>query len=354
MSSPKDPITAAYYPELAKIINNDPTAIERLEIECGMCRDKMISPEDKTCSAIIVPCGHMFCPPCLKEYREYSRTNDLPYKCPVCRSDLKGKACGCSGDKDTLFDPTQPQDEVLLARLQKEISNLGGVCTSCQMSMLAIGLRRIALYFYDPAPIIESGHMLRVRMRNHDNNNILVTSDRGEVVEQLPIPPELLEIFRIAGDSLDAAWNGPRAPGDETSPFDFEVALCKQLPEDHEDWPQRRGELKRSRLDWYICSELERFADALKDALELAKAFNSDEAYKDHEEKSRRKNREDLFYAAMWEAVRRVEEREQTRHSQDSQDSQDGRLYALAAVQVVGGILDSARRFRAFLARHLC
>ncbi|KAI1011103.1 hypothetical protein LB504_002245 [Fusarium proliferatum] len=298
MSSPKDLITTAYYPELAKIINNGPTAIERLELECGMCQDKMSNTEDKTCDAIIFPCGHMFCPPCVKEYRTHTLSNDIPYKCPVCRTDLKGKICGCPGDKDTLFEPTQHQDESLLARLKEEISNPEGPCVSCQMATLVRNLRRIALYEHDPAPLIKDGHMLRVTAQKRDDKEVRAESDNTEVVRQLPISAELMELFSLAGRGLDTVWNG-LAPEDESSLFDFELAICKRYPEEHKDWPHRRGQMDFvERVGWRRpdSTERSRLLEAFKGAIELGEAFISDEDYREHQRRMRNQERLEVIF----------------------------------------------------------
>ncbi|KAF5706298.1 hypothetical protein FMUND_11663 [Fusarium mundagurra] len=350
MSSSKDPITSAYYPELAKIINNDPTAIERPEIECGMCQDKMRNPKDKTCSAIIFPCGHLFCPPCVKEYREYNKTNGIPHKCPVCRADLKGRVCGCP-DKDTLFEPTQHQDEGLLTRLQEEISTQEGACVFCQMSMLANGLRSIALYIHDPAPLIKDGHMLRVRVVKRDNWDVRIESDRGEEVKLLPISSELMELFRIAGDSLAEAWDGPRAPGDDTSPFDFQLALCKSYPEDHELWPHRRGQLEFfSIMKWHITDITHpgRLAHARKDVLELAQAFTSGEAFKKYKADAAR---QEWLEVIVFDCIELEEEEMQSAFQRFK--AEHPTLYALAGLPLIGGIAVRGYHFGAFLARRI-
>ncbi|PNP75805.1 hypothetical protein FNYG_10883 [Fusarium nygamai] len=349
MSSSKDTITAAYYPELAKI-NNDPTAIERLEIECGMCQDEMSNPGDKTCSAIISPCGHMFCPPCIKEYREYNRTNGIPYKCPVCRFDLKGRVCGCPG-KDTLFEPTQHQDEGLLTRLQEEIGNQEGACVFCQMSMLANGLRSIALYIHDPAPLIRDGHMLRVRAVKRDDWDVRIESDCSEEIKLLPISSELMELFRIAGDSLAEAWDGPRAPGDDTSPFDFQLALCKSYPEDHELWPHRRGQLEYfSMVKWHIydITHPGRLAHAREDALELAQAFTGGEAFKKYKEHAAR---QEWLMRIVFDCVEL--EGEEMHLAFQRFKAEHPTLYALAGLPLVGGILLRGYRFGSSLARRI-
>ncbi|KAG7431143.1 hypothetical protein Forpi1262_v007325 [Fusarium oxysporum f. sp. raphani] len=229
MSAPKYPITATYYPELASIINNDSTAIERLELDCIMCKDRMSNPEDRTCGAFIFPCGHMFCPSCVKEHRKHNLSNGIPHKCPVCHFDLRRKICGCPIDDDTLFKPTQQQDENLLAKLQEEISSLKGCCDSCHVATLIHGLRQVALYLHGPAQMIKDGHILRITIKKCDTE-MRIESEKNEVVKQLPVSSDLLELFEIAGDSLDTAYNGPRLPEDESSLFNFELALCKQCP----------------------------------------------------------------------------------------------------------------------------
>ncbi|RBR02630.1 hypothetical protein FVER53263_05987 [Fusarium verticillioides] len=348
MSSSRDPITAAYYPELAKIINNDPTAIERLEIECGMCQDKMSNPEDKTFSAIIFPCGHMFCPPCVKEYREYNRSNGVSYKCPVCRFELKGRVCGCP-DKETLFDPTQHQDEGLLDKLKDKLSKEKGACAFCQLSILANGLRSIALYIHDPAPLIKDGHMLRVRAVKRDDWDVRIESDCSEEIKLLPISPELMEFFRIAGDSLAEAWDGPRAPEDDTSPFDFQLALCKSYPEDHDLLRHRRGQLEFfSVAKWHTCDITHpgRLAHARRDALELAEAFTGVEAFKKYKESAAL---QDWLMGIVFDNIDLGAEEMQSAFQRFRVEHP--RLYALAGLPLVGGVVLRGYRFSSDIAR---
>ncbi|KAF5629892.1 uncharacterized protein FTJAE_8399 [Fusarium tjaetaba] len=350
MSSSKDPITAAYYPELSKIINNDPTAIERLEIECGMCQDKMSNPEDKTCSAIIFPCGHMYCPPCVKEYREYNRANGINHKCPLCRFDLKGRVCGCP-DKETLFDPTQHQDEGLLDKLKDELSKEKGSCAFCQLSMLVNGLRSIALYIHDPKPLIKDGHILRVRAVKRDNWNVRIESDCSEEIKLLPISPELMEFFRIAGDSLAEAWDGPRAPGDDTSSFDFQLALCKSYPADHELYRHQRGQLEYlSLVKWHTwdITHPGRLAHARKDALELAEAFTGAEAFKKHKGEAARQER---LMGIIFDCIEFEEEEMQSAFQRFRVEHPT--LHALAGLPLVGGVVLRGYRFGTSLARHI-
>ncbi|EXA48622.1 hypothetical protein FOVG_05304 [Fusarium oxysporum f. sp. pisi HDV247] len=310
MSAPKYPITATYYPELAGIINNDPTAIERLELDCIMCKDRMSNPEDRTCGAFIFPCGHMFCPFCVKEYREHNLSNGIPHKCPVCHFDLSRKICGCPIDDDTLFKPTQQQDENLLAKLQEEISSLKGCCDSCHVATLI------------------------------------------HVVKQLPVSSDLLELFEIAGDSLDTAYNGPRLPEDESSLFNFELALCKQCPEKQGDHCRfRRGEMElvKKKLQAPGCDRLVLAREA---AVMLAKSFTSDEAYKEYMSETRKLQREEF---AFLEALELNENNQDDQNDQDRQSHQDheiSRLYALAAIPVAAGLLAGGYQFGTFLAGH--
>ncbi|KAH7222283.1 hypothetical protein BKA60DRAFT_634147 [Fusarium oxysporum] len=351
MSAPKYPITATYYPELAGIINNDPTAIERLELDCIMCKDRMSNPEDRTCGAFIFPCGHMFCPFCVKEYREHNLSNGIPQKCPVCHFDLSRKICGCPIDDDTLFKPTQQQDENLLAKLQEEISSLKGCCDSCHVATLIHGLRQVALYLHDPAQMIKDGHILRITIKKCDTE-MRIESEKNEVVKQLPVSSDLLELFEIAGDSLDTAYNGPRLPEDESSLFNFELALCKQCPENQGDHCRfRRGEMElvKKKLQAPGCDRLVLAREA---AVMLAKSFTSDEAYKEYMSETRKLQREEF---AFLEALELNENNQDDQNDQDRQSHQDheiSRLYALAAIPVAAGLLAGGYQFGTFLARH--
>ncbi|KAG7415765.1 hypothetical protein Forpe1208_v006742 [Fusarium oxysporum f. sp. rapae] len=349
MSAPKDPITATYYPELASIINSDPTAIKRLELDCIMCKDKMTNPEDRTCGAYILPCGHMFCLPCIKEHRTHNRTNLIPHKCPVCHFDLRHKICECPIETGTLFRPTQQQDVNLLAKLQEEVSSLKGGCDWCHISTLVHGLRQVALYLHDPAQMIKDGHLLRITIEKSDAEMRLHTDHGNEVVKQLPLPSDLQELFAMVGNSLYTAYHGPLVPEDGLSVFGFELALCKRCPEnqcDHCRYRRVEMELVKKQLQDPGC---DRLALAREAAVKVAKSFTSDEAYKEHLAETIKESREKI---ALLEALELNEHNQDHQGHQEHQDRESSRLYALAAIPVAAGLLAGGYQFSAFLARH--
>ncbi|KAH7248662.1 uncharacterized protein BKA55DRAFT_676283 [Fusarium redolens] len=326
MSHPGDPVTATYYPELANIINNDPTAIERLELDCLMCKDKMTNPEDRTCGAFILPCGHMFCPSCVKNLRTHNQTKRNPHRCPVCRFDLRRKICGCPIDNGTLFKPTQQQDENLLANLQEEVSSLRGCCVTCHLNTLIRGLRQIALYLHDPSQMIKDGHFLRISVEKRDTKLRFETDYKNEEVKRLPVSSDLLELFAMAGNSFYAANNGSPVP-DGSSVYKFELTLCKRCPENQRDryrYRRREMEYVEKKLQAPGC---DRLALAREVAVKVAKSFTSDEAFKEHMAETKKLRFEEL---ALVEAV------ELNEHHQDHESS---RLYALAAIPVAVGLL---------------
>ncbi|KAF4954880.1 hypothetical protein FGADI_4982 [Fusarium gaditjirri] len=344
MSSLRGPITSTFYPELASIINFDPTALQRLELDCGMCRDRMSNPEDRACDILILPCGHMFCSSCIEECREHERA----HKCPVCRFDLAHKICGCPIEEDIVFKPTPEQDHTVLVKMQAEISRLRGTCDACDVGTLVHGFRQVALFLHDPAQLIKDGHILRVTIRKCGDEEGLL-SEMNKAVTQLPVSSDLQELFNIARDSLDMAHNGPLVE-DEPPLFSLELALCKQCPENHcgDHCRFRRGEMElvKKKLETPGC---DRLALAREAAESLAKSFASDEACKQYRSELKKIHDEE---AALLEAL------ELSENNQDHQDDQSNRyhetfrLYALAAIPVAAGIVAGGWQFGVFLARN--
>ncbi|KAJ4210144.1 hypothetical protein NW767_000417 [Fusarium falciforme] len=99
----EDQINEWYWPVLRKILEKDPSGMDRLNLECMICDLPMSVKVDKNGGnknesvhrALILPCGHQVGTKCMHEFNVYRRQNGLHFTCPLHCEPLHHPECGC-------------------------------------------------------------------------------------------------------------------------------------------------------------------------------------------------------------------------------------------------------------------
>ncbi|KAI8679712.1 hypothetical protein NCS57_00249700 [Fusarium keratoplasticum] len=99
----EDQINELYWPVLRKILEKDPSGMDRLNLECMICNLPMSIKADKNGEnkngfghrALILPCGHLVGTSCMHEFNVYRLQNGLHFTCPLHCEPLHHPECGC-------------------------------------------------------------------------------------------------------------------------------------------------------------------------------------------------------------------------------------------------------------------
>ncbi|KAF9765293.1 hypothetical protein IL306_002380 [Fusarium sp. DS 682] len=320
MSAHKDRITDTYYPVLLEILKNDPTAFERLDLDCLLCKEKMtFNPEgnfhedpkesELHKGAYILPCGHIFCFSCTVELTKHHKTNRIPHKCPLCDFSLTHLGCKCMHNEGMPFIPTKKQDENLLAKVKKKVSK--AYCVKCQTVALLFGLVRIVLYLHGTSQMIKDGQALGITVKYKNKSYLYWGSRQEEVVRTLPLSEDLLQLYTMAVNSY-ARNNGVRVPEDGPSPFQFEIDLYKMDSADNA--PAQVWMQGLEYVDMMLQTSGNSGYQLAHDvATKLAVAFTTDKAFHEHRKESQR----------LWhEEARMVQAARATRTRENSEDDE--------------------------------
>ncbi|CAM1505107.1 Fc.00g107440.m01.CDS01 [Cosmosporella sp. VM-42] len=101
----KERVTENYWPKLKQLIKEDPSVVNRLDLECPICYERMtITDEEHVFEPIlgglkvshqagILPCGHMFGASCVAKMLTSNHSQNKVSACPCCRLTLKYRLC---------------------------------------------------------------------------------------------------------------------------------------------------------------------------------------------------------------------------------------------------------------------
>ncbi|KAL2691760.1 hypothetical protein Neosp_002151 [[Neocosmospora] mangrovei] len=104
MSPKENQINESYWPSLRKVLEEDPSGWDRLNLECMMCRSPMSIKEsehvkdENGCDhrPMILLCGHIIGLSCLTDHLMYQNSQGIPFGCPLntCKPSFH-PVCGC-------------------------------------------------------------------------------------------------------------------------------------------------------------------------------------------------------------------------------------------------------------------
>ncbi|RGP77516.1 hypothetical protein FLONG3_4301 [Fusarium longipes] len=140
-------ITETFFPTLMEILKEDPSAVERLNLECGICLEKMTPKTPKPegylgldHEAAILPCGHIFGNSCVMNLAKCDHRDGTAHKCPACRHPLQFTPCGCPRTIWAAFCVEEDKREKMMLRVE-DIKRFPDECFGCGMKALANHLK---------------------------------------------------------------------------------------------------------------------------------------------------------------------------------------------------------------------
>jgi hypothetical protein len=144
-------ITETFFPNLLETLKEDPSAAERLDLECGVCLEKMtVNDEvkirvtddeiDVVHGAYILPCGHMFGFSCITQLASRQLRAGADHTCPTCRHRLHYIPCHCPHNLGTLLNVNEAKREEMLTKVEK-VKSTWDHCFRCGMEAFSTNLK---------------------------------------------------------------------------------------------------------------------------------------------------------------------------------------------------------------------
>ncbi|KAF5011956.1 hypothetical protein FDECE_1962 [Fusarium decemcellulare] len=164
-------ITETMWPQLRDILLQDPSGMDRLNLRCIACNQRMtVGNDNSQHAACILPCGHMIGYKCCRSlYSEKPRAST--HTCPACSYDLIHPGCGhphygvlmhSSVDSFHLTPPTLPEGGGCLHR----------TCPDCSVEKLLEGLLDIYSSMNDDPSVwrrVDEGKVIRLLVYDDPN-----------------------------------------------------------------------------------------------------------------------------------------------------------------------------------------
>ncbi|KAL4722072.1 hypothetical protein ACLX1H_010842 [Fusarium chlamydosporum] len=139
-------IAETFFHYLMDILDKDPSAVERLDLECGICLDKMTIDQDikvRTSNnelvlshgAYILVCGHIFGVSCAAKLSDHSEEDMTEHRCPTCRHALEFTRCFCPHNLGTLLRVT-PEERKEMADKRAASMKVPEWCFKCGLAQM--------------------------------------------------------------------------------------------------------------------------------------------------------------------------------------------------------------------------
>lgn len=203
-------LTNTYWPALRDALLQDPSSYDNLDLDCGICLDKMaVFPHENTFDddhalrtishgARILPCGHMFGTRCVTAHFDNLIDDNQPVVCPTCRMDLLWHK-ECEHVHYGLAMPTSISEIRLFPGTIAEGGKLSENCRDCQILDAISGIQLLASILVPPV----------------DNGDVYVsactatgywwdTKPEGYVEEDIAILGPLYKICQVAEMTMKA------------------------------------------------------------------------------------------------------------------------------------------------------
>ncbi|KAM0350199.1 hypothetical protein ACHAPU_003364 [Fusarium lateritium] len=236
-------INETYFPALMDILQQDPSAAERLDLECPICKEVLTTNDDDKVSysndevdvnhgAFILPCGHIIGYSCSREYLNYSAEARILHRCPTCRSDLIHAACRHSHNIGTMLRVGQDQRDTM-RRTVENSSRVFEHCIECCLPWITAHLKAVAMAEYDFSSILTGRRILEL---SFERGTMQWKSPRCPrnvtLVTKLPVLEALKSTNAAFGRFFAKLLN---LPADEPTDFEYCLNLYDVGPEEDID-----------------------------------------------------------------------------------------------------------------------
>ncbi|KAJ4317040.1 hypothetical protein N0V84_007565 [Fusarium piperis] len=213
-----DLIDECYWPRLREVLEKDPSGMERLDLECMICKLPMtVEPQEIVWNegrldhralnhqATILLCGHLVGLRCIYDHFEYRRSQNQPLTCPLnIHESLSYPKCGCVHLGLAL--PHKVEDFKDNPRTLSEGLVLMPKCALCTLEDVSEGLT-ILTGVFEPellGPLKSMEVVYRIRVREITWGEIM--DDERENAE-IELPASVRELCRNLEASLATALN---------------------------------------------------------------------------------------------------------------------------------------------------
>ncbi|KAJ4269952.1 hypothetical protein NW762_001623 [Fusarium torreyae] len=233
-------VSETYWPTLKAILDQDPTAALRLDLQCEICLETMtVNDDDILCEpddeaglhhgAYIIPCGHIFGYKCASELMLHKRENRAHHSCPQCCDCLHSAMCECPLNQGTLLRVGADLQDAIHASVEKS-REVVLWCHDCEMRFLLSSLWRIAFLGINFDDILQGLLIVGFTIRTSDKVwEYQSPSPDRRLIRQLEIPRELLEIFQWLGNFVASHHGLKKESGDQ---WEFEINLYEVSSEE--------------------------------------------------------------------------------------------------------------------------
>lgn len=228
-------VSSTYWPTLRDTLLQDPSSYDNLDLECGICLDRMTifqhehihSPEihDLSHRARIFPCGHMFGCKCALAMIKDFVDNEQPIVCPICRVNFSihrdcphnhsGKPMPTNLEEICNFPPTLSEGGVVADK-----------CGDCQVTDIVMGISCLAPMLLFPFEM-EDREVLCVSAKTTGFWWDMRPSTNDYIAEDLPINEPLQriidEVKEKLSDNAAKSWCSKDLRG-----FELNIKLCKE------------------------------------------------------------------------------------------------------------------------------
>ncbi|SPJ82069.1 uncharacterized protein FTOL_09474 [Fusarium torulosum] len=227
------PINETYFPALMQILDQDPSAAERLGLQCPICMELMtIDTTDdfsglNSHNAYVLPCKHIVGLSCIATLIVHNGETGTAHRCPTCRADLFHSGCQHPNIRGTIIRLSQAcRAAVNISVLNS--NRIDEFCVDCYVEYITQRLTNIAIDEFDFSNLVTGRRAVQL---TYKIGGIVFTSlsfpRNATTIMELPILPNLRNATERAREYLAKLLG---VPADKTAELEFCLTLIEINP----------------------------------------------------------------------------------------------------------------------------
>ncbi|KAM0232904.1 hypothetical protein ACHAP5_010566 [Fusarium lateritium] len=230
-------INETYFPALMQIIDQDPSTLDRLGLQCPICMELMPVSSERGLSihnnhcAYVLPCKHMVGVSCVATLISHGLGAGNTHSCPSCRADLSHPGCRHPNIKGTLM----LMHEGWRARMNdsiEESSRIEEFCAGCYVDFMTHRLTTIAFDEFDFSTILVDRRLLQLSYKWGEKVFLPPSAPRdAPVFMEVAMLPSMENACERAREYLAKLLG---VPADKVAELEFHWKVL-QLQEDPDD-----------------------------------------------------------------------------------------------------------------------